>query len=464
MKAKKVLLIMPNYRRVYKYVSEEATMVEPPLGLAYIASYLRKNKVSVAILDAAALDLDYEQIKNYVDKFNPDIIGITSTTIIIEEAYRIAKAIKNEKRMIIVGGPHPSILPKKTLEECDEIDISAIGEGEEIMLELANGKKLEKIRGITYRKGKKIISNKCRELIKILDSLPFPARDLLPLDKYYTIGTRKSPNATLVTSRGCPYNCNFCVNRNVLGKGFRARSVENVVAEIDELVKKYGVKEIDIIDDNFTLIPERAERICDELIKRKYDLIWKLGNGVRADKINETLIKKMKQARCYSIAFGIETGNPEILKNINKGETLEDIEKAVKLAKKYKILTTGFFIIGNLGDNEKTMQQTIDFAKKLDLDIAQFQVFIPIPGSDYTKIIEKEGKILASSWSDYGAFKKPIFIHGSLTPELMERMQKKAYHDYYLRPRMIIRKLLEIRTFKQLKAYIQAGIAVLKFR
>ena len=200
--------------------------------------------------------------------------------------------------------------------------------------------------------------------------------------------------------------------------------------------------------------------LCDELIKRKYDLIWKLGNGVRADRVNESLIKKMKKAGCYSIAFGVETGNPEILEKIQKGETMQDIINAVKLAKRYKILTTGFFIIGNLGDNERTIQQTINFAKKLDLDVAQFQVFIPIPGSDYTKIIEKEGKIMAKSWSDYGAFKHPIFSHGSLTPELMERMQKKAYHDYYIRPKMILRKLLEIRTPKQFIAYAKAGLAV----
>jgi radical SAM superfamily enzyme YgiQ (UPF0313 family) len=294
--------------------------------------------------------------------------------------------------------------------------------------------------------------------------LPFPARDLLPLDSYFSIGIRKKPHATMITSRGCPYNCNFCVNHSVLGKRFRYRSVENVIKEIDELVSKFHVREIDIIDDNFTLIPERAEKICDELIKRRYDLIWKLGNGIRADRINEQLIRKMKDAGCYLIAFGVESGNPEILKGINKGETLEDIKKAVRLCKKYGIETEGFFIIGNLGDNEKTIQETINFAKKLDLNIAQFQVFIPIPGSEYTKLIEKEGKVFAKSWSDYGAFKKPIFQHQSLTPELMERMQKKAYRDYYLRPKMILKKIMEIRSPRQFVDYAKAGLVIFKLK
>jgi radical SAM superfamily enzyme YgiQ (UPF0313 family) len=252
------------------------------------------------------------------------------------------------------------------------------------------------------------------------------------------------------------------VNYTVLGKGFRARSVENVMQEIDELVKKYHVREIDIIDDNFTVDMARAEKICDELIKGKYDLIWKLGNGIRADRVNENLIRKMKKAGCYLIAFGIESGNERVLSNINKGESLQQIAQAIEWCKKYGIETEGFFIIGNLGDNKKTIQDTIDFAKELDLDIAQFQVFIPLPGSSYEAIIRKEGKIFAKSWRDYNAFSKPIFEHHELTPALMEGMQKKAYREFYFRPKMIFKKLLEIRSMKQLASYLKAGLGILR--
>lgn len=459
----KVLLINPNYRKVYRYVAEEATMIEAPLGLAYIASVLRKNNFDVRILDAAALNLSDMQIKRAVDKCNPGIVGITAATNTITLAYDIANSIKTNKRLIVVGGPHTSILPEQTLKECKSIDIAVRGEGEYAMLEIAQKKPLKKIRGISYRKGNRIIKNKDRDFIKNLDELPFPARDLLPLDKYYSVGIRRYPFATMITSRGCPYNCNFCVNYTVLGKGFRARSVENVMQEIDYLVKKHHVREIDINDDNFSVDMTRAERICDELIKRKHDLIWKMGNGIRADRLNENLVRKMKKAGCYLIAFGIESGNPKILKDINKGESLEQITTAIKWCKKYRILTEGFFIIGNLGDNEKTMQDTINFAKKLDLDIAQFQVFIPLPGSSYEGIIRKEGRIFAKSWKEYNAFGRPIFEHKDLSPELMERMQKKAWKEYYLRPMMIIKKILEIRTPKQFVAYAKAGLAVLKF-
>ena len=347
----RVLLINPNYRKVYKYVSEEATMIEPPLGLAYIAAVLRQNNIEVKILDAAALNLENSQISRYAEKFKPDVIGITASTNTIVVAYEIADAVKKPEIKVVAGGPHTSILPEQTLQECKSIDIAVKGEGEYVILEIAQGRELSEIDGITYRKDNEIIRNKDRELIENLDELPFPARDLLPLDEYESVGIRRYPFATMITSRGCPYSCNFCVNYTVLGKRFRYRSVENIMREIDELVNKYHVKEIDIIDDNFTVIPERAEQICDELIKRRYDLIWKLGNGIRADRVNERLLMKMKKSGCYLVAFGIESGNEEILKKINKGESLQQIVQAIRWAKRYGMETEGFFILGNLGDN-----------------------------------------------------------------------------------------------------------------
>lgn len=458
----KVLLVNPNYLNVYKYVSDEATMVQPPLGLAYIAAVLKENNIDVEILDLAALNLSNQQAKEIIEKLNPDIIGITAATNTIEEAYDLIN-ILNINSKIVVGGPHTSILSEQTLKECQRIDITAKGEGEYTMLEIAQNKPLSEIKGISYRNNNKIITNPPRPAIENLDKLPFPARDMLPLDKYYSVGVRKYPFATLVTSRGCPFNCNFCVNYIVHGKKFRYRSVENIIKEIDELVHEYKVKEINILDDNFTLDPKRAEKFCDELIKRNYNLIWKAGNGIRADSVNENLIKKMKKAGCYLLAFGIESGNKEILKNVDKGETLEQLEEAVRLSQKYKILTEGFFMIGNLGENEKTIRDTINFAKKLNLSIAQFQIFIPIPSSRYYNIIKKEGKLFAKSWKDYNAFSEPIFEHGALTKELMLKMQKQAYKEYYFRPKMIIKKLFEIRSLKQFIAYAKAGLAVFKF-
>jgi radical SAM superfamily enzyme YgiQ (UPF0313 family) len=387
-------------------------------------------------IDLAALNYNKEQTSKSIEKSKSDIIGITAATNTIEEAYSIANMIPKETQ-VVVGGPHPSGSPIKTLQECEKIDLCVIGEGEHTILEIAKQKPQEKIKGIAYKKNNQIIMNPPRPFIKDLDSLPFPARDLLPLEKYWSPGVKKYPFATIMTSRGCPYNCTFCVNWTVLGKKFRYRSAENVLDEIDHLVKRYKIKELNILDDNFTVLPDRVKKICNGLIDRSYNLIWKTGNGIRADAVNESLIKKMKESGCYLLAFGIESGNPEILKKINKGETLDQISNAIKWCKKYKIKTEGFFMIGNEGEDEKTIQDTINFAKKLNLDIAQFQIFIPLPGSPYYEKIKKEGKIFAKSWKDYHAFGEPIFEHGKLTKELMSRMHKKAYHDYYMRPEIL---------------------------
>src|SRR3989338_3831129 len=324
----KVLLIAPNYLNVYSYVSEEATMILPPLGLAYIGGYLRHKEIPTQILDLAAMRFTDEQEKEAIKQSGAEFVAIAATTNTILEAYALAKKAKEvlPNCKVAVGGPHPTMMPERTLQEFPEIDYCIVSEAEETTLELTQGKKDKDILGIAYRDKKGNIKvNMPRPLIQNLDKLPFPARDLLPLEKYWTPGVRRYPFATIMTSRGCPYSCTFCSNFRTQGKQFRFRSPENVLAEIDELVKKYKVKEINILDDNFTFINKRVEEICDGLIKRNYDLELKTGNGIRADRVTPELLKKMKQAGFYIVAFGIEAGNSEILKKMRKGETKEHI-------------------------------------------------------------------------------------------------------------------------------------------
>ena len=460
----KVLLVSPNYLKVYSYVSEEATMILPPLGLAYIAGYLKTNGINVQVLDFAALRYNNEQERQAILDSNADLVAIAATTNTATEAYnlaKIAKEILNAK--VAIGGPHPTMVPERTLEECKDIDYCIISEAEETTLELAQGKPDEDILGLAYRDNNEVHVNASRALIQDLDSLPFPARDLLPLDKYWTPGVRRYPFATIMTSRGCPYSCTFCSNFRTQGKQFRFRSPENVLEEIDELVNKYGVKEINIIDDNFTFLPDRVKEICDLLIERNYDLELKTGNGIRSDRVNLNMLKHMKKAGFYLVAFGIESGNPEILKNMRKGETKEQIRDSVKWAKQAGLLTEGFFMFGNEGEGEKEMRDTIEFAKELDLSIAQFQVYTPVPGSPYYEKINKDGKIFSQKWEDFNAFNEPLFEYGESKFDLMIKMQRDAYREYYFRPRMILKKLLEVRNLKQLHSYVKAGMAVAKF-
>jgi len=461
----KVLLISPNYLKVYSYVSEEATMINPPMGMAYIAGYLKDNGVEVEILDFAALRSTDEMEKRLIKESNADMVALAATTNTVMLAYELAKLSKEllPNAITVVGGPHPTMEPTRTLDECPELDYCVISEAEETMLELTQGKEDKDILGISFRDGKgNIIVNASRPLIQDLDKLPFPARELLPLDKYWTPGVRRYPYAIMMTSRGCPYSCTFCSNFRTQGKQFRARSPENVLAEIDHLVKEYGVKEINIIDDNFTFLPQRVKEICDGLIERNYDLELKTGNGIRADRTSLPMLKHMRKAGFYLVAFGIESGDERILKKMRKGETKDHIRNAVKWSKQAGLLTEGFFMFGNEGEGRKEMLETIKFAKELDLSVAQFQIYTPVPGSPLFDTIKRDGKLFSKKWEDFNAFSEPLFEYQDSRFDLMMEMQQRAYREYYFRPKMFVRKLLEVKNLKQFNGYVKAAVAVAK--
>ena len=458
-----VLLINPNYRDVYAYAgSRQLTPIFPPLGLAYIAAVLREHGINVDILDANALNLDLSEIEQFVNRHDIEYAGITATTNTIEEANKIAQLCPPSVT-VVVGGYHASSLPRQTMEQFPAIDIVVKGEGEFVMLDLAQGKPLDSIPGIFWRGGG-IVENDPRAPIHNIEALPFPARDLLPMEKYAAFGARRTPNDYILSSRGCPYSCIFCADHVVHGKKFRYRSPENVVEEIQHLVQERGVREIDFIDDNFTLLPQRVEEICDLMIQAGLngELIWRCSNGVRIDRLSWLLLAKMKQAGCYMVALGIESGNSRILNNIKKGITLQQVEECVEWCREAGIETRGLFMLGNLGENEETMIETIEFAKKLPLDTANFHITVPFPMTEYWKIVQEEGVLLFSSWKDFTAYGQVTFSHGDLTPELLLRMQKLAYREFYARPVYILNQVRKIRSFHQGLKLLKAGIGILR--
>ncbi len=230
------------------------------------------------------------------------------------------------------------------------------------------------------------------------------------------------------------------------------------------LVEKYGVKEFDFVDDNFTLLPERVEKICDMMIQRGLHkrVIWRCSNGVRIDRLSLPLLKKMKQAGCYMLSLGIESGDEQILKNIKKGINLGQVRQTVRWCKSAGIETRGLFMLGNLGENEETMSKTIEFAKSLDLDTATFHITVPFPMTEYWGVIQKEGKIFANRWQDYIAYGRVTFQHGSLTPQLLLKMQKRAYKEFYMRPSFILKKFLDFRYPHKIRGYFSGFMSLLK--
>lgn len=398
--------------------TKEQQALVPPLGICYIASMLRRE-YSVRIID---LDLEkgkYKQIGKILSQNIPDVLMISALTPQVEYAYTIFETAKkiNKKIITIIGGPHASALPKRTLEECSSIDIAVIGEGEFIskkICEIINkdkkfleniSKNLRGVNNIYFRKKGKIIENEIKREIIDVDEIPFPSRDLVRFFEYPGWGVKKgNPSTHIIASRGCPFNCVYCSEKVVFGWGNRRRNPKKVIDEIIQLKKKYHIKEFAFYDDLFTANKEWVKEICNELITRKINLPWKALS--RVDTIDLETLKLMKRAGCWLIFYGFESGSNEILKNINKKTTIEQGLKAAELTRKAGLKIFGFFMLGNIGETKKTIKETIQFAKKISPEYAQFSIVRPDPGSPQYYMYEKELAEKHKSWKDYYAFTK----------------------------------------------------------
>ncbi|HNP89176.1 MAG: Ribosomal protein S12 methylthiotransferase RimO [Microgenomates group bacterium ADurb.Bin219] len=446
---KKVVLVQPNYK---VKADAEIWTTNPPLGLLYLAAVLEKNKIPVKIIDANVENLSWRKAVSLIKKEKPDFVGFSIMTPAADWSAKVAKNL-NSPIIKIAGGPHASALPKEIL--FSGYDLCIIGEGEETLLEIVQGKDRSIIKGIAYRKGRKVIINLPRTPLNP-NKLPLPARHLIVkggTDKpYLSAGTRYYPWAQILTSRGCPYNCYFC-NKNIFGYQFRPRTPANVLREIDFLVKNYRVREIDFYDDSFNFDIKRAEKIMDLIIKRKYKLYLRFSNGIRADKVTGRLLRKMKKAGTDYIAYGIESGDERVLSMIPKAESLDQIRKAVKLTNKIGIPVTGFFILGLLGDTRESMQRTIDFAKSLPFDRIILNIAAPFPGTRMWRLIkEKKGKILIKKWQDfYNTSGKMVFTFpGMASPVEVEEMYRRAHRDFYFRPQYLLKNLPRLFSLSQL--------------
>jgi len=442
---------------------DELVSKTPPLGLAYLAAVLERDGfTNIKIIDMLAEKIDFGQIEEEITKFNPLILGITLTTRQVKpvaEVIKIAKKI-NPNIICVIGGVHPSALPERTLEET-KADVCVFGEGELTMLEVAralkNGISFDNIEGIVFKKGNIIKKNYPRALIENIDSLPFPARHLLLLPKEYSQDsqTALTKNETvMMTSRGCPFRCAFC-DKSVFGKTHRIRSANNVVDEIELLVKKYDIKSIRFYDDLFTAMPERVEEICRELKNRNLKIKWSCES--RVNTINPSMLAMMKEAGCVEMHFGIESGNQEVLNLQQKDITLEQIRRAVKLTNEAGIDSRGYFIIGLPGDTRKTILETIKFGKSLNLKNSAIFFYVPFPGTFERKYkLEDYGEVLIKDWEDYVVFEDPIYIPKGMTKEELTKLYRRAYLEMHLNFKSIINLLKRVKNITTLKSYFKA--------
>ncbi len=368
-----------------------------PMGLSYLAGVLEHNGHEVQILDLLVSRYSKEKIKNKIEEYQPDIVGVTSVTLNYPTASEILKYVRSlDKNIItIIGGPHVTFAPVETLTEAPWIDIVVRGEGEMTMLDIVSGKKLANIDGIAYRdKADSIKMTGERRLIENLDELPPPAKHLFPLSRYLALDV----HASILTGRGCPFNCIFCVGSKMGGRRVRYRNPKLIVDEVEQAVAA-GFTEINFEDDHLTLNHKHLNAICDEIIARGLKFNWSAFS--RVDTVNSEILRKMKQAGCTWLLYGVESGNQEILDIIKKKITLEKVKDAVDMAKEAGIGILASFIVGLPGESVETLKQSMQFAQGLGTSFG-FNVLSPFPGTEVREKAAEYGiEILTNDWTKY---------------------------------------------------------------
>jgi anaerobic magnesium-protoporphyrin IX monomethyl ester cyclase len=364
----KVLLVVPPYLNESREFLGELKLSTIPLGQTYIAAVLESNGFSVTILDMSLLEMQIEKLEDKLVHIKPDVVGITSMTNNFQNALTVAKTAKRRSptSIVVMGGVHPTFVHNEILETIPEVDIVVRYEGEYTMAELVkaldNGTCLEKVKGISFRKEGRVITTPSRKRIQDLDSLPYPAHHLLEpsVEEYLKhYGKRNFP---VITTRGCPFGCIYCSTSAFHGRTYRTRSIPNVLGELAYLIEEYKADNISFVDDNFTMQKDRIVSLCEEMKARKLSLEW--GCSARVDQVSEGLLKKMKEAGCTDIFFGIESVSQRVLNLIKKGFTIQQAKDAVKTAEKLGIRTHCSFIIGLPGESVRSLNRIPKFVEE----------------------------------------------------------------------------------------------------
>ena len=438
----KILFVIPHF---------DSYVMAPPLGVLYLSSYAKKYcNAEVKIIDALRDNLNTKQITNIALEYNPDIIGIHCLTAFYKQTVDICRSLKQAGFKVLIGGVHPTFMPYTTLKDSGA-DFVVCGEGEIPLLRLCeNNLNHKNIQGVydleslkdddTQIDGTPVLK---AETVKDLDTIPMPDWLQLPPASYphspHAVIARGNPIGIVMTSRGCPSRCTFCSSNNFY-KGIRQRSVENVIEEVKFQIEHLGIQELQFTDDNLTLRREYIINLCNALLENNIKIAWSTPNGVRADKVDKEVLTLMKKSGCYLIDFGIESANNQILKNIRKGETIEQIDMAINLAHEAGMITQGNFIFGLPGETKETIKETIDYAVNSKLDRAGFFALRLLPGSDLSKQMKEKYQL------DYNNtfISKPDWLPENLTKEDILRTIQKVYWKFYFRPKRLWNLLNDI--------------------
>jgi radical SAM superfamily enzyme YgiQ (UPF0313 family) len=479
-----LLLIFPPTSVARRYGKESLGKLGGdliPLGIASIAAFLREKGYGVGVLDCCALGLDDEQILSAIEKRKPRIIGISATTYALSGALELTDNIRASfpDQLIILGGSHANVAGRETTDKYEIFDLVAVGaDGEYTALDiveryaecgysrndfLKNDQLLASIDGIMYKRHGETIENRSRSFIRDLDELPFPARDLFPLERYIPLPNqyKKLPLTNMVVIRGCPYVCTFCDQAETVA---RKMSPQRTINEIRHVVDEFGVNEISFWDDTMSYDKKWMKEFCERLINAKLDIVWSCYAAVNT--VNQEILTIMKQAGCWNILYGFETGVTELLRNIDghkKNKSFEKMTQVRKWTKDAGIEIRGSFMLGLPGETPELARKTIKQAISLDPEYAQFTVTTPYPGTRLYNEIKKGkwGKLTTEDFSQFQGWNVVFLPNGYENKEEVWAMSKKAFRSFYFRPTYIAKRIIAIRSLEDIKRYYKAFFALI---
>ena len=433
--------------------------IQPSLGLGYLATSIRGGH-DVKILDCVKDRIKTSDFSRVLDKAKPDIVGIQCYTYDLYNIKDILRQCKARRIKTVLGGPHPSAVPGESMDFFGkDLDYLFHGEAElgfKRLLDKLNNKSttdFREIPGLVWREKDRTIKND-KYFVEDIDSLGMPAWDLIKPQTYpeaqHGAFFKKFPIAPIMATRGCPYSCTFCAGSLISGKALRKRSAENILREIKTLYGDYGIREFHIVDDNFTLNKAFVKKFLTGLKALNLDISWAVPNGIRMDTLDDELLGLMKETGLYLISLGIESGSDRVLKSMKKNITTDKIRDSIKSIRKYNIDIAGFFILGFPGETVEDIKKTIKFSLELDLIRANFFTYLPFPGTESFDNLRREGRL------DKINLKKFYFMNATFTPRgikknALKALQRKAFLRFFLRPKILIQNLTEIKSFNHFR-------------
>ncbi len=466
----KVALVYPSFSNsiqttLPEFVNENEGCF-PPLGVMYIASYLKKYEkdCDILVIDSVAQKLSRPGIVDKLLSFKPDLVGISCWTFSLIDSLEAAKEIK--KRMpdtlICFGGPHATIYPEETLS-FEAVDFVITGDGEkpfkELVHQLRGGGDLGLVPNIYYKKDGRLNKSRSSYVEKDLDGLPFPDREATPVGSYYSLMDKERPMTTMVTSRGCPFQCTFCFQQNT---GWRYRSVSSIIAEIEHCIG-LGIRNFFIFDETFTVNKKRVIGLCDEIKRRKLKIVWSCRS--RVDTIDEETIGRLAEAGCRRISFGVESASDEVLTRLNKRINIPQVKEAFRLTKKNGLTCLADFMIGCPGEDKEKAYKSIKLAIELDPDYVQFTLLTLFPATKLYEEALRDGIVKKDVWLEYAKNPKADFlppIWNTYTAEEAGKILLDAYRMFYMRFSYVLKRLLNLSSFEEFKKYQKAGVGLVK--